>query len=264
MSNIKCSIIPTMIYVAFLFFTFLIVLLALYQWQYFLVFSPRYFRQSELSNSCEILSVTTDDGVELEGVVYEPLDAKGTLLFFGGREHDSVSLIDRLAENFKDVRIITFNYRSYGRSGGLISEKNILNDALKIATILQKNYGDFYILGFSLGASVAASVASKHKSKGVFLLGAFDSIASMTKARYGVSLSWMLRYKFNNVEFVKNIKENVYMFSSKSDEVVPLKNARNLKESVKELAFYEEFENLSHKELLWNDEVVSKINGVLS
>lgn len=253
-----------MIYIAFLFFTFLIILLALYQWQYFLIFSPRYFRERELSSSCEILSITTDDGVELEGVVYEPSDAKNTLVFFGGREHDSVGLIERLADNFKDSRIITFNYRSYGRSGGIVSEKNILSDALKIAEIIQKNYGDFYILGFSLGASVAASVASRHKTLGVFLVGAFDSILLMAKAKYGFVLSWMLKYKFDNVEFVKNIEASTYMFSSKSDEIVDIKNARNLKNSVKELAFYKEFDALSHKELLWSDEVVKKISGVLS
>nr|WP_321265434.1 alpha/beta hydrolase [uncultured Sulfurimonas sp.] len=252
-----------MIYMAFLFFTFLIVLLSLYQWQYFLVFSPRYFRQKELCKNCEILSITTDDGVELEGVVYEPSDAKSTIVFFGGKEHDSVGLIDRLASKFKNSRIITFNYRSYGRSGGVINEKNILQDALKVSQIVQKNYGDFYILGFSLGASVAASVASKHKSRGVFLLGAFDSIASMTKARYGLNLSWMLRYKFDNVEFVKNIKDETYMFCSKNDEIVPIENARNLKESIKNLVFYKEFEGLSHKELLWDDEVIKNINGVL-
>ena len=73
-----------MIYIAFLFFTFLIIVFAFYQWQYFVIFSPKYFREGELSSSCEILSITTDDGIELEGVVYEPSDAKNTLLFFGG------------------------------------------------------------------------------------------------------------------------------------------------------------------------------------
>lgn len=253
-----------MIYIAFLFFTFLIILFSLYQGQYFLIFSPTYFREGEFSGDCEILSIKTDDGVELEGVVYEPLDAKNTLLFFGGREHDSVELIDRLAENFKDSRIITFNYRSYGRSGGVASEKNILKDALKIAEIIQKNYGAFYLLGFSLGASVGASVASKHKTLGVFLIGAFDSILLMAKTKYGVGFSWMLKYKFDNVEFVKEIKAPTYLFASKGDEVVDIKNARNLKNSVKELAFYKEFDGLSHKELLWNAEVVKNINGVLS
>ncbi|WP_373001982.1 alpha/beta hydrolase [Sulfurimonas sp.] len=237
---------------------------AFYQWQYFVVFSPTYFRERELNSSCEILSITTDDGVELEGVVYEPSDAKNTILFFGGREHDSVGLIDRLASEFENSRIITFNYRSYGRSGGVASEKNILQDALKIAEIVQKHYGDFYILGFSIGASVAESVAKRHKTLGVFLIGAFDSILSIAKEKYGIAPSWMLRYKFDNLELLENIEVPTYVFSSKSDEVVDIKNARNLKNSVKELVFYKEFDDLSHKELLWNDEVIKKINGVLS
>lgn len=253
-----------MIYIAFLFFTFLIIIFALYQWQYFVIFSPVYYRDGELSENCEILSITTDDGVELEGVVYEPSDAKNTLLFFSGMEHDSVGLTNRLASRFKDVRIITFNYRSYGRSGGVINEKNIFEDAKKIAEIVQRNYGDFYILGFSLGASVAASVATSHKSLGLFLVGAFDSIASMAKAKYGVVPSWLIRYKFDNVEFVKNLETPTYMFSSKADEVINVENTRNLKNSIKNLVYYKEFEDLTHKELLWNDEVISKINGVLS
>lgn len=253
-----------MIYIAFLLFTFLIIAFAFYQWQHFIFFTPTHFRESELGSSCEILSITTDDGVELEGVSYEPSDAKNTILFFGGIEHDSVGLIDRLSSEFKNSRIITFNYRSYGKSEGTISEKNMLNDSLKVAQIVQKNYGDFYILGFSIGASVATFVASKHKSIGIFLIGAFDSTTSLARAKYGVVVSWILRYKFNNIKFVENIDSPVYMFSSKGDEVVYIKNAIRLKNSIKNLAFYKEFDYLNHKELLWNSEVINKINKIVS
>ncbi|WP_373035494.1 alpha/beta hydrolase family protein [Sulfurimonas sp.] len=216
-----------------------------------------------MNENCEILSITTDDGIELEGVAYEPQDAKNTILFFGGKEHDSVGLINRLASRFENSRIITFNYRSYGRSAGVINEKNILEDAKKIAEIVQKNYGDFYILGFSIGASVAASVATSHKSLGLFLVGAFDSIASIAKAKYRVVPSWLIRYKFDNIEFVKDIKAPIYIFSSKRDELISIQNSRNLKNSIKNLVYYKEFEYLTHKELLWNSEVSNKINGVL-
>jgi uncharacterized protein len=253
-----------MIYIAFLLFTFLIIAFVFYQSQHLIFFTPTHFREGEFGSSCEILSVTTDDGVELEGVSYEPSNAKSTILFFGGIEHDSVGLIDRLSSEFKNSRIITFNYRSYGRSEGKVSEKNMLSDALKVAQIVQKNYGDFYILGFSIGASVAASVASKHKSLGVFLIGAFDSTTSLARARYGIVVSWILRYKFDNIKFVQNLEAPVYMFSSKSDEVVYIQNARILKNSIRNMAFYKEFDNLSHKELLWSHEVINKINGVVS
>ncbi|MCW8895042.1 MAG: alpha/beta hydrolase [Sulfurimonas sp.] len=259
-----------MIYIIFLFFTFGVLAFAFYHWQHFMFFSPIYHRVDELDENFETLSIKTDDGIELEGVVYEPksLDKKSsdkdsTLLFFGGRKHDSVGLIKKLSLSFSHTRIITFNYRSYGRSGGKISEKNMLNDGLKIARIIQKNYGDFYVLGFSIGTSVASFVASRVHVLGVFLVAPFDSAALLVKEKYKVHVPWLLRYKFDKRKSVKEIDAKTYIFASKSDSVTYVQNARNLKQHVKNLTLYKEFDELSHNDLLWDKEVVNIINGVL-
>jgi len=259
-----------LIYVIFLFFTAVILAIGFYQWQYFLIFSPTYYRGEELDDNFELLSITTDDGVELEGIVYEHkdlyrklADIDSTLLIFAGRSHDSVGLIKRFSTMFPHSRIITFNYRSYGKSGGIVNEKNILNDGLKIAKIIQKNYGDFYLLGFSLGSIVSAYIASKQKVSGLFLIGTFDSMKLLAKEKLGLCLSWVLRYKFDNIEHVKHIDANTYVFVSKSDEITYINNARNLKNHIKNLTHYIEFDNLSHKELLWDDKVTSEVNRVI-
>ena len=259
-----------MIYIAFLFFTFLVLAFVFYQWQHFMVFSPTYHRDEDLCDACEILSITTDDGVELEGVIYEPKNFTSTLLYFGGRRQDVVGLIKKLSLAFENTQIISFNYRSYGRSGGVISEKNILADSLLIADIVQKNYGDFYLLGYSLGSNIASHVASKKSSLGVFLVGSFDSIASLAKEKFVnrgsfpmVNLSSIFRYKFRTREYVEHIDAKTYLFVSKSDETTYIQNARNLKEHVKNLAVYEELDNLSHKEILWNSKVIDTINEVI-
>ena len=245
-------------------------MIAFYQWQYFMVFSPTYFRGEELDDNFKILSITTDDGVELEGVVYEHkelyrklADIDSTILVFAGRSHDSVGLIRRFSTMYPHVRIITFNYRSYGRSAGVVNEKNILSDGLKIAELIQKNYGDFYLLGFSLGSIVSSYIASKRDVKGLFLIGTFDSIKLLAKEKFGVCLSWVLRYKFDNTQFVKHVDADTYVFVSKDDETTYIKNARNLKNHIKNLTHYIEFDNLSHKELLWDAEVIEKINSVV-
>ena len=259
-----------MIYIAFLFFIFLFLVLAFYQWQYFMIFSPVYYRDGELDDSFEMLSIITEDKVELEGVVYEPEHAKTTLLFFGGRSHDTVGLIKRLSLLYPRERIITFNYRSYGKSTGDANEENIFKDGVQIATLVQKNYGDFYIAGFSLGSSVSAYVASKLKTSGVFLIGSFDTIASLAREKFVergrfpmIDLSKIFRYKFDNKKHVKNIDAPTYLFVSKDDETTYIKNARNLKECIKNLAFYEEYNGLKHKELLWHEDVINKMNGVM-
>ncbi|QOY50878.1 alpha/beta hydrolase [Candidatus Sulfurimonas baltica] len=259
-----------MIYTLFLLFTFGVLAFVFYHWQYFMVFSPTYYREEELDDDFEILSIKTDDGVELEGVVYEPKSLyrklpsiNSTLLFFAGRSHDSVGLIKRLSLLFPHVRIITFNYRSYGKSGGVVNEKNLLDDSLKVAQIVKKNYGDFYVLGFSIGSLVAAYVASKMSVAGLFMVGPFDSIALLVKEKYGFNMPWILRYKFDKTKLVSKIDAKTYVFASKDDEITYIKNTRNLKQYVKNLVLYKEYEGLSHKELLWHEEVSKHINEVL-
>jgi uncharacterized protein len=259
-----------MIYIAFLIFTLAIFAFAFYQWQYFMVFSPTYYRDEELGEGYSALKATTDDGVELEGALFEPINATKTLLVFVGRSQDAVGLIDKLSKSYPKTRVVVFNYRSYGKSGGVANEKNLLSDGLEIAERVQKEYGFFYVLGFSIGSSVAAYVASKRSVKGVFLVGAFDSIASLATSKFenwrfgwSVDFSNASRYGFNTFDYVKGIDSDVYMFVSESDETACLRNARNVKTSVKNLAYYRELQNLTHKELLWDDEVVNKINEVV-
>jgi len=237
-----------------------------------MIFSPTYQRSAvELGENFEILSVHTEDGVDLEGVVFEPREFNSTLLFFAGRSHDSVELIKKLSKTYRESRIITFNYRSYGKSGGVASEKNLFKDGVHIANLVQKNYGDFYILGYSLGSSVSAFVASQVKSLDVFLVGSFDSIASVAKEKFVsrgnfpmIDLSSVFRYKFNNKEHVQNIDAKTYLFVSVDDKTTYVQNSRNLKKHVKNLVFYEELEGLTHKELLWDTNVTQKINQVLN
>lgn len=260
-----------MIYIAFLFFTFLILLFAFYQWQFYMVFTPTYHRDKKLCKNCSFLQINSDDANELEGVIYEPNDARSTLLFFAGRSHDVVGLMNKLSKAYPTSRVIAFNYRSYGKSSGRISEKNLLSDALQIGELVQKNYGDFYLLGFSLGSNIAAYLASKQRAKALFLVGAFDSIASLAKSKFidkglfpMVDLSKVFRYKFPTGEYVQSVDADTYLFVSKSDETTYISNARELKNKVKNLKYYLELDKLSHKEILWDVQVIDKINEVMN
>jgi hypothetical protein len=255
---------------AFLFFTFLVLLFAFYQWQFYMVFTPTYHKEREFGEHSSLLAIYTEDGVELEGAIYEPKEPLSTLLVFVGRSHDAVALINKLSQAYPSLRIVAFNYRSYGKSGGKINEKNMLSDGLKIAELVQKNYGDFYILGYSLGTNIAAYVASKKSTKGLFLVGAFDSIASLAKSKFidrsffpMINLSKIFRYKFRTGKYVALVNAKTYLFVSKSDAVTYIENARVLQKKVKNLEYYRELDGLSHKEILWDRAVIDKINEVI-
>jgi len=112
-----------MLYILFILFTFTVLILFLYQIQYFLLFSPTYYKREKLGSEFEELIVETDDKILLEGIIYNPNFLSNnqkitipTILFFAGRSHDSVALIQKLATAFPTTKIVTFNYRSYGQS----------------------------------------------------------------------------------------------------------------------------------------------------
>ncbi len=106
-------------------------------------------------------------------------------------------------------------------------------------------------------------MASKKENLGIFLVGSFDSIASLAKKKYKLDLSNIFRYKFRTIDFVRDIESQTYLFVSKSDETIYIQNARNLKECIKNLVYYEELDNLSHKEILWDNDVMKKIREVI-
>jgi len=252
-----------MIYIAFIIFTLAVLFLVFYQWQYFMIFSPVYYREEDLCDKCSLLSILTDDGIALEGALYEPEEINTTLLIFVGRSHDAVGLINRFAQLYPHARIITFNYRSYGKSQGVANEKNLLEDGVQIAKLVKKNYGDFDLLGFSIGSSVAAYVASQIEVKALFLIGAFDSISLLAEKKFGLRIPF-LRYKFDTLSFVQNIRANTYLFVSRDDEITYIDNARHLKQNIVNLKYYKEYDKLSHKEILWDQRVASTINKAIN
>jgi len=256
-----------MIYIIFILITTLLLFFVFYHMQYFMMFTPTHYKRELLSDEFELLVIKMNDGIELEGVVYEPHQTQEgsskTILFFAGRSQDSVALIEKLSKSFPKNRVITFNYRSYGESQGVVSEEKIFEDALKIAEVVRKNYGEFYLLGYSLGSSVATYVASKQSVKALFLVGVFDSIALLAKEKYALPLRWVLRYKFDNISTIEKVDAPCYIFASVDDETTYIKNVRNLKKHVKNLKGYIELEHLTHKELFWSARVIKKIEEVI-
>ena len=226
-----------------------------------MIFAPKVYRKEKLAKNCSFLELKSSDGTLLEGVIYEPLNAESTMLFFSGKEHDVVGIINKLSQNYPTIRIISFNYRSYGRSQGRLTEQNILNDGIEIADIVKKNYGEFFLVGYSLGSVIASFIASKRQVNSLILLGAFNSLASLIKERF-FNISYLLRYKLFTGVYLEKTNTKTYIFVSKNDEVVPIKNARELKNRVKNLVSYEELEHLSHQEILWDERVIEKISTI--
>ncbi len=236
--------------------------------QHKLVFNPKHHLERSWmithAHAYHLQEMEVAPGIMLEGIVYEPEKPSTTLLYFGGRSQDSVALIGMFSEHCPDIRIVTFNFRGYGESGGQPAEDVLLEDGLKIFDWCAQEYGETALLGFSLGSSVAAYVGSHRHAQKVVLVAAFSSVAKLMQAKLALLPNFIIRHHFDTAAFVQNILSPLYLYVAEDDLVVPISHARNLKENVRNLAEYSEFSGYEHKELLFSDEVIEKLKKVFA
>ncbi len=196
-----------------------------------------------------------DRNVVLEGIVYEPDESDCTLLYFGGKEQDSVALVGKLSDLFPSFRIVSFNYRGYGRSGGNPSEKALLEDAVFLTKKTVRRYGRVFVAGYSLGASVAAFAASREEEVGgLILVAPFYSVPALVRARRVPVPDALVRFRFETARYLGGVKAPVWIFASKDDTLVPAEQSRALKERAHTLVDYKEYSGYNHAEILWSPE----------
>ena len=241
--------------------TVVLALFLYFRWQHAMLFHPLLYREDAFDGRFRFLSVETNDRRKLEGCVYEPENFKATLLYFGGRGQDSVGLLPKLSECYPEVRIVTFNYRGYGKSEGEPNERDILADALLIYERVTKSFGAVDLLGYSLGCSVAAFVASKKNPKKLFLVAPFTSLESLVEDLYGFRLP-LIRYRFDTCAYVAKTESKIYIFITKDDDIVPFQNAKRLHKCAVTGTFVE-LDGLNHIEILCSVEVVDAIASSL-
>lgn len=208
------------------------------------------------------LSLIRDQSIALEGVVYAPDEARCTLLYFGGREQDSVALVGRLSERFPLCRIVSFNYRGYGRSGGTPTEPKLLDDAVAVTRYVKERYGAVCLMGYSLGASMAAFAASREPVEKLILVAPFYDLHTLARSRFGPIPSWLLRCRFETGRYLNGVEAPVALFAATDDEIVPVEQSRDLKRHVSHLALSKEFSGYNHEELLWSDALRKELEKV--
>lgn len=224
-----------------------------FQWPK-LVFAPVYYDKRDAFHShperFKPLQKIRDENVLLEGIVYLPQNPECTVLYFGGKEQDSVALVGKLSERFARWRIVAFNYRGYGKSGGKPSESVLLEDAVALTNYVKERYGDVVLMGYSLGSSVAAFAASRTTVRHLVLVAPFYDIHSLAKAKFPLLPKWLLRCRFETARYLGGVTAPVSIFASLDDTLVPINQSRALKAKVKHLSLYKEYSGYHHGDIL--------------
>ena len=171
------------------------------------------------------ISFKTSDGIVLEGALTKNGKDLPLNLYFSGNANNVIEFLDNVAPKIKEYNFIGFNYPGYVGSDGKPSEQCILKYALEI----YDNYKPDIIIGRSLGSAVAAYVATNRKSKKLVLITPFDSIVNVAKSKYPLlPVNKLVKYKFNEYLWVKNIDIPVNILLVKNDDIIPNSSTKRL------------------------------------
>ncbi len=204
--------------------------LLLYILQARLIYIP--MRQMEASPEdiglpYESVELKTPDGVILSSWYVPAGDSRGVLLFCHGNAGNishrlhSIEIFNKLG-----LDVFIFDYRGYGESTGKPSEKGTYLDARAawdyLVNTRKISPDSIIIFGRSLGASIAAKTAMDVSPAGLVVESGFSSLETMGRELYPVMpVRLILRYNYNTVGYVKNVKSPVFIIHSKDDEIVP-------------------------------------------
>ncbi len=195
-----------------------------------MVFYPTRVLQAQPSDwglAYSDVRLVTADGVALHGWYIPHPQATRTLLFLHGNggnishRGDSIALFHRLGLN-----VLIIDYRGYGHSEGRPSEAGLYRDAQAawrylIETRAQQGT-DILIFGRSLGGAVAAQLAAQVQAGGLILESTLSSARAFAATAFPLlHRVLIMRYRFDSVAQLRQVRAPVLVLHSPDDEIMP-------------------------------------------
>jgi uncharacterized protein len=180
---------------------------------------------SDLGLDFENINFTSQDGTSLNGWFVPVENAEYTVLFCHGNagniSHrlDTISLFNKLPLNF-----FIFDYRTYGKSTGVISEKGLYEDVAAAWNYLTETRKiapeKIIIIGRSLGGAIAAHAAAEYSPGGLVLESAFTSLPEIAQKNIPwLPGTWMIKYKLATIDSLVKVKCPVLIIASPDDTI---------------------------------------------
>ncbi len=181
----------------------------------------------------EDVFVNTEDGKAINAWFIPSRVSRYTLLFCHGNGGNISHRIEKIdIFNKLGLDIFLYDYRGYGKSSGLPSEKGLYLDTQAAYDYLVKQRKipaeNIIAYGESLGGVVAADLASRVKLKALILEGAFTHAKDMSREIYPFLPTFLLRSKLDSLSKISRISIPKLFIHSTNDEIVPIHLSRKL------------------------------------
>ncbi|CAN5160308.1 alpha/beta hydrolase [soil metagenome] len=211
-----------------------------------LIFQPP---PSTYTDTSDIIKIPSEEGVLISAIYLSNPNAEKTMLYSHGNAEDLGIILPILLEikNY-GFSVMAYDYRGYGTSDGIPSEKNsymditaayrYLIDSLKIAP------QNIIALGRSLGGGVASELAFRNPLGGLILESTF-----LSAYRVITKISLFPLDKFNNSRKIKNITFPLMVIHGDKDQIIPFWHGEALFQLANHPKKFYVVENASHNDL---------------
>lgn len=194
-----------------------------------------------------VIKINSKESINLLYFINENSD-KLILFSHGNAGHiyNRFNFIERFGEI---ASIIMFDYRGFGLSKGISTEKSANEDIYEVWNFiinkLKINPSNIILYGESLGCSISLHLVYTLIKLGKYLPGAiicqsgFYNLKELIKENYGYLLTFFIHSKFDNIKYIKKIKNKIplLIIHSANDEMIHIKHAHKI---IKEIGIIED------------------------
>tara|TARA_B100000508_G_scaffold138392_1_gene134425 strand:+ start:17953 stop:18741 length:789 start_codon:yes stop_codon:yes gene_type:complete len=176
-----------------------------------------------------------EEGIDIHGLLFRVPEPKGIVFYFHGHM-GSIASWGQWASLFQDHGwdVFMWDYRGYGKSTGVISQERSLHDDAKflyerISPEYKEKRTIFY--GRSLGTGIASKLAVDHIPEKLILSTPYFNFEDVVSHQHPLlPVSMLLKYKFRNDLYLKEVKCPVHLLHGTEDDFVPYESSVMLQE----------------------------------
>ena len=192
----------------------------------------------QLGMPCKDVTFVSKDGIKLNGWFIPSDDSKDVVLFCHGNagnishRMESIQIFHKMG-----LSVFIFDYRGYGQSEGIPSEKGTYLDAEAAWKYLTKvenfDASNIILFGRSMGGSISAKLATDKRPKVLIIESSFTSIANLGAKIYPfLPVRLLSRFSYDTLKYVKVVKSPVLVIHSSDDEIIPFAHGGAIFEAV--------------------------------
>jgi uncharacterized protein len=181
---------------------------------------------------------TASDGVRVHGWALKPPVAPRAWVLHSHGNADTmairIGIMKPLVE--RDLGVLLYDYRGYGRSEGRPSEEGTYRDGEAMLAEAVRRAGDprrVFLMGESLGGGVSHELAVRHPELGgLITTSTFTSIPAMVQALLKLPpLRRIVHTQYDNLAKVPRITLPRLILHGTSDELVPFRMGETLRDA---------------------------------